>query len=251
MKYLLVPLQFTLILFSTICLLIAVLLILPFSRKIIHHPVRKMWTKAVIAATGAKFNIYGQNNLPQNLANTMILANHISWLDTIVLLRITFLRFIGKIEMLKWPGLSSIIKAGDTIFIDRKNKRSIPEVNGQLANLLHNGATIGLYPEGTTGHGRTIMPFKPAFLEAPLMANSFLVPVVISYRKENDKLATEVTFNKVGWITTVINTLKITNLVINVTILPPVASSSFNTREELSNHLFEQMNACYTAQQTR
>lgn len=251
MRYLVMTMRFTMLTLSTIIMLAATLIIAPFSRKPIQQTGRKFWCYTLIKFSGAKLNIRGTKIDKELLTNTMIISNHISWLDTVVLLHLCFIRFIGKVEMLKWPLLNQVIRAGDTIFINRKNKREIPNINKTLATILASGATVGLYPEGTSGDGYQVAPFKAPLLEAALMAKSKILPVVISYRKENDLLATEVTFKKVGWFTTIFRTIGLKNLVINVTILPAVDSSQFPSRDALATHLHELVNTCYLAQQTK
>ncbi|MBP9742604.1 MAG: 1-acyl-sn-glycerol-3-phosphate acyltransferase [Burkholderiales bacterium] len=245
MRTLIAWLRFSLVILSMAMLIIATIILYYISLTLIRYPLRKIWSRCLIASTGATLSISGLNLNRVDLKNTMLVSNHISWLDTVVMLRLCYLSYIGKIEMLKWPLLNIIIKAGGTIFINRKNKRQTFEVIQQVAHLLSNGATVGLYPEGTTSDGKEILPFKTPFLEAALIAQSKIIPVVLSYRKENNQLATEVTFSKVNWLTTVMNTLYLKNLVIKVTILPPVFASNFANRELLAEHLYEQMRNTY------
>ena len=103
----------------------------------------------------------------------MLISNHISWLDTVIILNLCYLSYIGKVEMLKWIPLRPILKAGQTIFIDRQNKRSMVNINQQVANIL---------------------PFKSSVLEASIQAQSRMIPVVLRYRKESNQLAKEVSF---------------------------------------------------------
>jgi len=249
MRGLIAWLRFVAVILSMSFLVVAVFMLYHISLKLIRYPIRKIWTRCLLLSTGGKINLHGVDLSSIDLRNTMVVSNHISWLDTVVMLRLCYLRYIGKVEMLKWPFLSMIIKAGGTIFINRRNKRELLTVNQQVANILTDGATIGLYPEGTTSDGVKILPFKAPILEAALMAKSNVIPVVLSYRKEDNKLATEVTFSKVNWLTTVINTLKLENLVINVTILPIVRSTDFKTRDELAVCLYQQINQSYQNQQ--
>ena len=249
MRGLIAWLRVVAVILSMAFLVVAVFILYHISLKLIRYPIRKIWTRCLLLSTGAKINLHGVDLSSIDLRNTMVVSNHISWLDTVVMLRLYYLRYIGKIEMLKWPLLSMIIKAGGTIFINRRNKRELLTVNQQVANVLTDGATVGLYPEGTTSDGVKILPFKAPILEAALMAKSNVIPVVLSYRKEGNKLATEVTFSKVNWLTTVINTLKIKNLVINVTILPIVKTTDFKTRDELAVCLYQQINQAYQIQQ--
>lgn len=249
MRTLIAGCRFLLVLLCMAILIIIVMLFYNISLKVIRYPVRKIWSRCLIACTGAKVRLHGTNLTKVDLKNTMLVSNHISWLDTVVMLRLCYLSYIGKVEMLKWPLLNMVIKSGGTIFIDRNKKREILSVNQQVANALMSGSTVGLYPEGTTSDGRQIRHFKAPILEAALMAKSKIIPVVLSYRKEDDQLATEVTFAKVSWLTTVLNTLSLKNLVINVTVLPTVNSTDFKTRDDLAEHLYNLINQSYTSQQ--
>ncbi len=249
MRMLIAYLRFVAVIASMAIMVLAVILIQPFSLHFVQWQVRKLWTRCLIRSTGARLQIHGYPLTSVELANSMMVSNHISWLDTVVMLRLHFVRYIGKIEMLNWPILKNVIKAGGTIFINRKNKKDLIAVNQQVANLLINGATVGLFPEGKTTLGVDVMPFKAPILEAARIANSKIYPVVLSYRKENNIRAQEVSFVNVGWLTTVLNTLRLRNLVINVTVLPPVMALDFADRESLSDYLHQEISACYQQQQ--
>lgn len=239
MLWLVSRIRFVAVIASMTFMVLAIILIAPFSLKFIRKYVRMLWSRMLIASTGAKLRIQGYPLTIDELKNAMIVSNHISWLDTVVMLRLCFVRYIGKVEMLNWPILKTVIKAGGTIFIDRRKKKDILNVNQQVAKYLTTGSTIGLYPEGKTGDGKVIAPFKAPILEAALLADSKIFPVVLSYRKENNQLATEVTFAKVNWLQTVMNTLKLKNLTINVNVLPPINARDFSSRDLLAAHLYQ------------
>jgi 1-acyl-sn-glycerol-3-phosphate acyltransferase len=245
MRNLIAKIRFSAVILSMSIIVLAVLIIYPFSKTLVRQTVRKLWTRCLIASTGAKLIYQGHKLNPIDLANSMIVANHISWLDTVLMYRVCFLQFVGKIEMLKWPILSQVIKAGGTIFINRKNKKELLTVNQQVANLLTKGATVGLFPEGKTSDGQSILDFKAPLLEAALLAKSKIYPVVLCYQKENRQIAHEVSFANVGWLTTVMNTLKLTELNITVTVLDPVSAEQFTNREQLAHYLHQQISNHY------
>lgn len=249
MRILIAYLRFIAVIASMAIMVLAVILIQPLSLHFVQWNVRKLWTRCLIASTGAKLCIYGYPLRSAELTNSMMVSNHISWLDTVVMLRLHFVRYIGKIEMLHWPILKNVIKAGGTIFINRNNKKDLINVNQQVATLLINGATVGLFPEGKTSRGVEVLPFKAPILEAARIANGKIYPVVLSYRKENNRLAEEVSFLNVGWLTTVLNTLRLRNLIINVIVLPPVMALDFSDRESLSEFLHQEISKCYQQQQ--
>lgn len=245
MNWLISRIRFTAVILSMAFLFIGWLIFFPISKAVVRQQIRRIWTRLLIASTGARLQIKGEKLEAAQLKNTMIVSNHISWLDTVVMLRLCFVQYIGKIEMLRWPILSNLIKAGGTIFINRKNKKDLLGINQKVAEYLTQGATIGLYPEGKTSNGREILPFKAPLLEAAIMAKSKIYPVVLNYRKENNQLATEVTFAKVNWLQTVMNTLRLKNLIITATILPPISAADFSDRESLANFLHQQISATY------
>lgn len=237
--------RFSAVTLSMLVIVLAVLLIYPFSKSFVRQQVRVIWTRCLIASIGAKLKIKGYKPNSDELRNSMIVSNHISWLDTVVMLRLYFVQYIGKIEMQNWPILNKVIASGGTIFINRKIKRNILAVNQEVARLLQNGATIGLFPEGKTTSGVEVLPFKAPILEAAMMAKSKILPVIISYKKQDNTRAKEVSFGETGWFTTVMNILLIKNLKINVTILAQLDSTHFKNRDELSDHLYQLIKNIY------
>jgi 1-acyl-sn-glycerol-3-phosphate acyltransferase len=244
-------LRFSAVIASMAIMVLAVLIIYPFSKSFVRQQVRMIWTRCLIASTGAKLYFHGYPLSNPDMKNSMVVANHISWMDTVVMYRTCFVQFIGKIEMLQWPILNRVIQAGGTIFINRKNKKELINVNQHVAQLLREGASIGLFPEGKTSVGKEVLPFKAPLLEAARMAESKIFPVVLSYRKSKNRLAREVSFAKVGWMKTVMNTLRLQGLTIDVTVLPPVAAADFADRELLANYLHQQISEYYKQQQIK
>lgn len=89
----------------------------------------------------------------------LLVSNHISYLDILILGWKTTARFTPKNDIAKWPVISTVCRLLDCVFIDRANG-SIKEVRGKIYNGLAAGEVISLFPEGTTGNGRRILPFK-------------------------------------------------------------------------------------------
>lgn len=249
MQGIIARLRFCAVIASMALLVIVVPIFQVIYPKFITHYFRVFWARCLIKSTGAQLNIRGYKPSKDELRNAMIVSNHISWLDTVVILRLFFVRYVGKVEMLKWPILRTIIKAGETIFIDRKNKKDLLNVNQQVIDALLQGSLVGLYPEGKTTAGHDVMPFKAPILEAAIAAKSKVIPVVLSYRKDDDILATEVSFAKVNWLQTVMNTLRLNKLQINVTILQPIAAADYPSRDDLNKHLYNLVRESYLQQQ--
>lgn len=102
-------------------------------------------------------------------------ANHISWLDPLVLISVYPTVFVGKYEIRSWPLIGRLAAKAGTVFIRRENRRDVAPVNEAVAQALQAGKCVSFFPEAKTGHGLATLPFKAALFQAAIQAQ---VPVV-------------------------------------------------------------------------
>lgn len=114
--------------------------------------------------------------------NTLLISNHISWLDILIIYTVIMPRFVAKKEIKQWFIIGSLVKAGNTIFIDRENKRDIIAVNQKLSEELRQGSCMAVFPEGTTSEGDSILPFKASLFEPIYQSKGNVLPIIIQYR---------------------------------------------------------------------
>ena len=116
-------------------------------------------------------------------SGTLLLANHVSWLDIPILAGATGCAFVSKAEVRDNAVLGWLADQNATIYIDRTDRRSI---HGQVASLtdgLHRSQPLALFPEGGIGDGGRLLPFKPALLAAvaPPPDGVVIRPVAVDY----------------------------------------------------------------------
>ncbi|AHC73404.1 1-acylglycerol-3-phosphate O-acyltransferase [Candidatus Endolissoclinum faulkneri L5] len=119
----------------------------------------------------------------------LFVANHVSYLDIIALGSVVNGCFIAKAEVAFWPLFGILAKLQRTIFIVRK-RFAVVEHSADIANRLESGDNLILFPEGTSGDGTRVMPFKSAFFAVaehwshrqPLV----IQPVSIAYTMLNE-----------------------------------------------------------------
>jgi 1-acyl-sn-glycerol-3-phosphate acyltransferase len=109
-------------------------------------------------------------------------SNHLSYIDGIVAGSIFPFVFIGKNELKTWPLLGIMIWLSETVFVDRVNISNIKAELKKAESLLINNVNVILFPEGTSGDGKTAMPFKSSFFAAPLQSERKIVPLTIKYK---------------------------------------------------------------------
>jgi 1-acyl-sn-glycerol-3-phosphate acyltransferase len=104
------------------------------------------------------------NNAPPG-APFLLVANHLTYVDIVLLQAQVDCYFIAKSEVASWPMLGRICRSLGTIFIDRGQKRDILQAMSRAEDALDKGLGVVLFAEGTASKGETVAPFKPSLLE--------------------------------------------------------------------------------------
>lgn len=111
---------------------------------------------------------------------TLVVANHLSWLDIPAFLAVEPMTFLAKREVTNWPVIGAFAQRAGTVFIDRGALRPLPDCVARLAATLRSGRSVMVFPEATTwcsGGG----PFRRAPFQAAIDAGAPVRPVTISY----------------------------------------------------------------------
>ena len=112
---------------------------------------------------------------------SLIIANHISWLDIFVLNAARPVAFISKSEVRDWPLIGWLSAKTDTVFLRRGSRGHAKIVNAEIDALLNAGKDVALFPEGTTTDGTTLLGFHAALLQPAVETGRPVQPVALSY----------------------------------------------------------------------
>jgi 1-acyl-sn-glycerol-3-phosphate acyltransferase len=134
--------------------------------------------RALLAALGARLVLRGR--LPRG--GSLLVANHVSWLDVVVLAAVTPTRLVAKSDVRSWPGLGALAAASGTIFVDRARPKALPLTVAEVAAALRAGTSVTVFPEGTTYCGADQGPFRPAMFQAAVDTGAPVVPMTVSYQ---------------------------------------------------------------------
>lgn len=123
----------------------------------------------------------------------LIVANHVSWTDILVLGTIEPLCFLAKSEVAGWPLFGTLARLQNTVFVDRLRIRAIPAVNAEIALRLHAGEPVVLFAEATTSDGTRVKRFHSSHFAAArdLMRKRrtcdrvLIQPVALAYVRRN------------------------------------------------------------------
>jgi len=138
----------------------------------------RWWSAKLVRLAGLELQVSG---VPRPGA-TLLLANHISWLDIAAIHAVApQARFVSKADVLAWPLLGWLIRGAGTLFIERERKRDALRVLHQVADALKAGDTVAVFPEGTTGDGPMLLPFHANLLQAAVSTGTPVQGVALRY----------------------------------------------------------------------
>ena len=119
------------------------------------------WARTSVGVMGITINV---RNQPPTGPFLMV-SNHLSYVDIIVLGSQANCAFVAKSEVGRWPIMGLICRTMDTIFIDRNLRKDVPRVMQRIDDTMRRGLGVVLFAEGTSTNGQSVLPFKTSLLE--------------------------------------------------------------------------------------
>jgi len=129
----------------------------------------------------------------------VIIANHLGYVDGIVLGSIFPIVFVSKKEVRSWPIVGQWNVLCGTVFIDRQHKEQVGSLVRELSRKLKQDANILLFPEGTSTNGERMLPFQTVPLAAPLRNRSVIVPATLTYKSVDEMPVNRVNRDLIYW----------------------------------------------------
>ena len=114
-------------------------------------------------------------------AGSLIVANHVSWLDIFVIDALAPAEFVAKAEIRDWPVIGALVARAGTHFIERHRRHAVRGAIERMAHALRDGRRVAVFPEGAVGDGATLLRFHANLLQAAIEAGAPVVPVALRY----------------------------------------------------------------------
>ena len=113
--------------------------------------------------------------------HVLYVANHISWLDILVLGGSTDTRFIAKSEIARWGLIGWLARIAGTVFVSRERRSETRAQADAVTVALGEDQPVAMFAEGSTGDGAAVAPFKPSLFAAAVEADAQVQPLAIDY----------------------------------------------------------------------
>ncbi|KQS65313.1 acyl-phosphate glycerol 3-phosphate acyltransferase [Rhizobium sp. Leaf371] len=181
------------VLVCVLLLIVATLLLAPVQMFLLWRdwPARRtlprLWHGIACRMIGLRVHVHGA---PDTRRPLMLVSNHVSWKDILVLGSVADVVFIAKAEVKAWPVFGLLARLQATIFVAREQKRTTGNQVNEIGARLAAGEIVVLFPEGTTSDGNRLLEIKTSLFGAAAAAVPLspagivhVQPVAIAYTR--------------------------------------------------------------------
>ena len=136
------------------------------------------WARRMLEVLNIGLELRGQ---PPEHGPLLLVANHISWLDILVMHAARHCRFVSKSELKHWPLIGTLATGAGTLYIERESRRDAMRVVHHMAESLRAGDVLAVFPEGTTSDGRALLPFHANLIQPAVSTDAPVQPVALQF----------------------------------------------------------------------
>lgn len=183
-----------------------------------------------------------KNKIPAN-ENSLLVGNHIGFIDIVALQTLSSCVFITSLEMKQTPVLGRICDLAGCAYVDRKNRMNIQEELKGITEVLKEGFRVVLYAESVASNGEQVLPFKKTLLMSAGFSQRPIRPFAFNFREVNggpvlykhrDSLCWygDETFFPAIW-----RSLKLNSITCEIEFLPLVHAKPEDSRTEVATYL--------------
>lgn len=200
----------------------------------------KIWGTGIAKIANLQIKIHGDPNIVKG----MIISNHLSYLDIIILSSVFPLRFTPKADIAKWPFLGWFVWLSMAIWVDRERRQSAIKTMQEFIETISHSINLMTFPEGTTTDGTNgLLPFKSTVFEVVTKRKTPLYPVLIHYKEDSKNLISW--YGNVPFIGHAWNVLGIPKIIADLHILSPIVSKDSDNRKTLAMFVHKFMDNSY------
>lgn len=166
------------------------------ARRHFHARTVSRYTRGACQMMGVKVEAKG---LPPKGQNFLLVGNHLGFMDILALSSVKRCLFITSVEMRETPFLGTLCEMGGCLFVERRSRTKIVGEMGEIRDALKQGFDVVLYPEGTSGDGEKLLPFKKSLLISAAGTGIPIKVMVINYRRVNGEPMSDKWRDSVCW----------------------------------------------------
>ena len=143
-----------------------------------RHARVQQWSARMLELMGIRLLVQGR---PPAQGPLLVVCNHLSWLDITAMHAARHMRFVAKSGVRHWPLIGAMSDGAGTLYLERERRRDALRVVHHMAEALRAGDLVAVFPEGTTGDGRALLPFHANLLQAAISSGAPVQPAALRF----------------------------------------------------------------------
>lgn len=144
--------------------------------------IRRRWAQHLLTNVGVRLSVQGQ---PPDFP-CMLVANHRSYLDPILMLCHVDGYPVAKAELASWPLIGKGARLAGILYLRREHGGSRASILKLMSEKMAKGFPIIIFPEGTTSDLAGTLPFKKGGYQLAVRDAVPVVPVAVSFADRRD-----------------------------------------------------------------
>lgn len=153
----------------------------------------EQWCREVLEALSIRLVFQGERP-PEKVSSVLFVANHVSWMDILVINACRRAHFVAKAEVRQWPLVGWMAARTGTLFLKRTSLHELARATREVTASLRHGRCVALFPEGTTTDGTSVRTFHSGLFESAIHAEALIWPVAIQYRRHDGRHDADIAF---------------------------------------------------------
>lgn len=236
-------------LFAISANIISLLYILSKNRRKVLAKNVSFFSKVLIKILGLQIKLDSRSNLN---GNHLIVSNHLSYLDILVISSLKPTCFVTSVEMSQMPFVGYLCKLAGCILVERRNRKNILNEVGDISTTLDEGVTVALFPEATSTNGDKVLPFKRTLFHSAIKSDVKILPICLNYKKINNHKINIYNRDRVFWYGEMtffdhfLKLLKLKNIVIELIMFKEINSHEIGSKEELASRTHQLISEHFT-----
>ena len=195
-----------------------------------RQTILKRWSAELLEILHVRLEITG-HPAPPCRQGSLLVANHISWLDVFAINAAKPSCFIAKSEVDSWPLIGMLCRRTRTVFIERDIRRDTVRINRQVGGMLSEGEQVVLFPEGTSTDGTQLRHFHSSLFQSAIDYKAAIQPVALHYHDGSGKHCDDAAFiGDMNFFQSLHKVLSSPSLHVTLVLLAPLACEGKNRR---------------------
>ncbi len=219
-----------------ILLVVPLCLLIFISTKNQQERIIRFWCKRLLSIFEINVEVTGLESNLVNQKKYLMVANHISWMDIIVIQSIKPCIFVAKSDVASWPLFGWVAQMTGTIFIKRDKISDIKKALKKMKRRLIK-RSVCIFPEGTSTNGRYLLPFKSNLFQSSIDTQKSILPLCLRYEQKNTYTDKTAFVDDMSLLDSIIKIKQEKDITVVVEILQPIRPR-YN-RKELASYTQE------------